>query len=129
MAGEGRPLRRARRWIRDVVSVVTYGYLARWLWSFERDYGNLRNIMTMAYGFVCLLWTPRFTPRSMMYTVFAVGVYGFVIKSMWWTVNRDYLRWGSKALAAVFGVKCARLTLGLVADVRAGASEDTGVFI
>mmetsp|Transcript_8375 Transcript_8375/g.14674 ORF Transcript_8375/g.14674 Transcript_8375/m.14674 type:complete len:125 (-) Transcript_8375:138-512(-) len=116
--GKNASLRKAMRWIRNVISISTYGYLAKWLWCFDREYGSLRNIMTMVYGFVCLLWTPRFTPRSMVSTFFVIGMYGFVVKWMWWNVNRDYLGFICKTLSVMFGGKSVHLLLGLVSVAR-----------
>ena len=75
----------------------------------------------MLYGFTCLLWTPRFTPRSVVYTFFAIGIYGFVVKWMWWSVNRSYLELGCKVLSVVFGVKSMYLMWGLA--VLLGAAD------
>lgn len=108
----------ARRCIRDAISITTYGYLARWLWNFNREFGSLRNVMTMLYGFVCLIWTPRLRPRSVSYSIFAVGIYGFLVKILWWNVNRDYLGLVCKTLSVVFGSKSVHLMVGLVAFVR-----------
>lgn len=112
----------ARRFIRDAISISTYGYLAKWLWCFDREYGSLRNIMTMVYGFVCLLWTPRLSPRSISYSIFAVGLYGFFLKWMWWSVNRDYLGLICKSLALLFGAKSFFLIWGLATVLRADYS-------
>ena len=99
------PLRKTTRCVRDVLSFCTYAYLARLMWSFERDFGNYRNIMTIVYGFICLIWTPRITLRSIAYSIFAVGFYGIVIKWLWWNVNRDYLGFICKSLSLLFGLK------------------------
>ena len=115
------PLRKTTRCIRDAVSICTYAYLARWLWSFERDFGNYRNIMTMVYGFICLIWTPRVTPRSIAYSIFAVGFYGIVIKWLWWSVNRDYLGFICKSLSLLFGLKSIYL---IVSALRANLGND-----
>jgi hypothetical protein len=107
------PLRKTTRCIRDAVSICTYAYLARWLWSFDRQFGNYRNMMTMVYGFICLIWTPRVTLRSIAYSIFAVGFYGTVIKWLWWSVNQDYLVFISKSLSLLFGLKSICIILGL----------------
>ena len=99
------PLRKTVRCIRDAVSICTYAYLARWLWSFDRQFGSYRNMMTMVYGFICLIWTPRVTPRSIAFSIFAVGCYGIVIKWLWWSVNQDYLGFICKSLSLLFGLK------------------------
>lgn len=115
------PLRKTTRCIRDAISICTYAYLARWLWSFERDFGNYRNIMTMVYGFICLIWTPRVTPRSIAYSIFAVGLYGIVIKWLWWSVNRDYLGFICKSLSLLFGLKSIYL---IASALRANLGND-----
>ena len=107
------PLRKTVRCIRDAVSICTYAYLARWLWSFDRQFGNYRNMMTMVYGFICLIWTPRVTPRSIAFSIFAVGCYGIVIKWLWWSVNQDYLGFICKSLSLLFGLKIIYIIWGL----------------
>jgi len=72
----------------------------------------------MIYGFICLLWTPRFTPRSILYSLSVVGVFGFLVKLMWWSVNQDYLGIICKSLSVVFGVKSAYLLLGMRAVMK-----------
>jgi len=112
-----------RKTIRDVISIISYIYLATWLWSFNNEYDAMRNKMTMVYGFTCLLWTPRLSPRSIMYSVFGVAGFGVIVKWMWWNVNRDYLLYICKALSLLFGVKSVNLALGLVALLRTEGSR------
>ena len=42
-----------RKTIRDVISIISYIYLATWLWSFNNEYDAMRNKTTMIYGFTC----------------------------------------------------------------------------
>ena len=89
--------------------------------AFKREDYLLYYTMAMVYGFTCLLWTPRLSPRSIMYSVF--GVAGFGVIWMWWNVNRDYLLYICKALSLLFGVKSVNLALGLVALLRTEGSR------
>lgn len=81
-------IRNIRRIVRDVITIITYAYLAMWLWQWNKEYiNNVRNNMTMGYGLLCLVWSLRLSPRSVFYSVFVVGLYGWMIKWMWWSVN------------------------------------------
>ena len=116
-------IRKTRRCIRDVISIISYIYLETWLWSFNNEYNTMRNKMTMIYGFTCLLWTPRLSPRSIIYSVFGVAGLGMIVKWMWWNVNRDYLWYICKSLSVLFGVKSIYLALGLVALLKKEGSS------
>jgi hypothetical protein len=118
------PIRKTLRCFRDVVSISTYSYLARWLWSFDREFGNYRNTMTMVYGFICLVWSPRITPRSIAYSIFAVGVYGIVIKWLWWSVNRDYVGFICKILSLLFGFKSMYMIVELASVLGVHSGND-----
>jgi hypothetical protein len=61
--------------------------------------------MTMVYGLLCLTYSPRLSPRSIFYATFIIGVYGYVIQWMWWSVNRDWLWIACRCLSIVFGMK------------------------
>ena len=102
-----------RRCIRDVITICSCAYLAKWLWMFNKEYGSIRNTITMIYGFIMILWTPRFSPRSIIYSMFAVGAYGAVVKYIWFHVNRDYLELICKSLSLMFGLKSLYLVSGL----------------
>ena len=41
------PLRKTARCIRDVISIVACSHCARWLWSFQREFGFNWNTLTM----------------------------------------------------------------------------------
>jgi hypothetical protein len=57
-------IRNIRRIVRDVITIITYAYLAMWLWQWNKEYiNNVRNNMTMGYGLLCLVWSPRLSPK------------------------------------------------------------------
>ena len=92
--------------------------------SFNNEYNTMRNKMTMIYWFTCLLWTPRLSPRSIMYSVFGVAGFGVLVKWMWWNVNRDYLWYICKSLSVLVGVKSVNLALGLSWELKVQAKDD-----
>ena len=95
-----------RRITRDVITIITYAYLAIWLWQWNREYiSSVRNNMTMGYGLLCLVWSPRLSPRSLFYSVFVIGIYGWLIKWMWLSMNRDWIWIICRILSIVFGGK------------------------
>lgn len=99
-------IRSTFRIVRDVITISTYAYLAMWLWQWNREYiSNVRNNMTMSYGLLCLVWSPRLSPRSIFYSVFVIGVYGWMIQWMWRSVNRDWLWVFCRSMSIVFGGK------------------------
>jgi hypothetical protein len=80
--------------------------------------------MTMVYGFICLVWSPRITPRSIAYSIFAVGVYGIVIKWLWWSVNRDYVGFICKILSLLFGFKSMYMIVELASVLGVHSGND-----
>ena len=71
--------------------------------------------MTMIYGFLCLLWSPRFTSRSIVYSVVVIGCYGWFVKTTW-SLNRDFVAMICKVLSLVFAAKSLHLTYGILKD-------------
>lgn len=99
-------IRSIRRIVRDVIAITTYAYLAMWLWQWNRQYiSNVRNNMTMTSGLLCLVWSPRLSPRSIFYSIFVIGIYGWMMQWMWWSVNRDWLWAFCRFMSIVFGGK------------------------
>lgn len=110
-------IRDIRRIVRDVITIITYAHLAMWLWQWNREYiSNVRNNMTMGYGILCLVWSPRLSPRSIVYSVFVIGLYGMMIKWMWWSVNRDWLWVFCRIMSIVFGGKIVYKMYWLIKD-------------
>ena len=96
----------ARRFVTDVITIITHTYLCLWLWKWNQEYiSNIRNNMTMVYGLLCLTYSPRLSPRSIFYATFIIGLYGYVIQWMWWSANRDWLWIACRCLSVVFGMK------------------------
>jgi len=110
-------IRDIRRIVRDVITIISYAYLAMWLWQWNKEYiNNVRNNMTVGYGLLCLVWSPRLSPRSVFYSVFVIGLYGWMIKGMWWSVNRDWLWICCRSMSMVFGGKSVYKMYWLIMD-------------
>ena len=110
-------IRAARRIVIDVITITTYAYLAIWLWQWNREYiSNVRNNMTMSYGLLCLAWSPRLSPRSVIYSIFVIGIYGYMIQWMWRSVNRDWLWVFCRFMSIIFGGKSIYNLYWLIMD-------------
>lgn len=108
------PLRKttARR-IRDVISIVAYAHCARWLWSFQREFGFNWNTLTMMYGF---LWTPRATTlgKGIVYVSFTIGLYGI----MRWIIRDYYMEIVCKSMSLISGLKCIYMIVELASALE-----------
>ena len=110
-------IRSCRRIVIDVITITTYAYLAIWLWQWNREYiSSVRNNMTMSYGHLCLAWSPRLSPRSVIYSIFVIGIYGWIIQWMWSSVNRDWLWVFCRFMSIVFGGKSIYNLYWLIMD-------------
>jgi hypothetical protein len=112
------PLRKTARCIRHVISIVACAHCARWLWSFQHEFGFNWNTLTMIIGF---FWTPRsvinlnptFFSKGIVKVSFVMGMYG-IMKLI---VRDYYIELVCKSLSLIAGLKCIYLIVELASTL------------
>ena len=112
------PLRKTARCIRDVISIVACFHCARWLWSFQREFGFNWNTLSMIIGYFCtprsvINLNPNTISKGVVKVSFAIGIY-WIMKLI---VRDYYIELICKLMSLIAGFKCIYLIVELASTL------------